>query len=102
MVAVVEPEGDHESYTSTLPQENISMADREVREYHHTSSDSGMGGAMWGAIALGVVLSLGAMFFMFAERSPNQTASGPAIERTTPAPTTTGQGTRERAPAPKQ
>lgn len=55
--------------------------------------DDSMSGAMIGGIAVALVLALGAAIYMLSANNRDVAAiDSPRIERTTPAPSTTGQG----------
>jgi hypothetical protein len=66
-------------------------------------SSSGLSGAAMGAIAIALVLFIGVLVWAFTTGTDRQTAGdSPKVERTSPAPTTTGKGETRVAPGPDQ
>ena len=65
--------------------------------------DDSLGGAMIGGIAVALVLFLGLAIYMLGSGNQDVAATDPSrIERTTPAPSTTGQGGTQTMPGRDQ
>ena len=65
--------------------------------------DDSLSGAVIGGIAVAIVLFLGIAIYMLSSGNPDVAATdSPRIERTTPAPSTTGQGGTQVMPGRDQ
>jgi hypothetical protein len=65
--------------------------------------DDSLSAALLGGIAIAMVLFLGAALYLYSSGNPNVASTeSPRIERTTPAPSTTGQGGTQVMPGPDQ